>query len=79
MLLEILRQEAFSQVEVKFSNDAFDARKNQDRDLYVDQITLNGTVYQTEAATVYSQGSTSACSDGYNQTEQLSCNGYFLY
>lgn len=66
-----------NQIKIQFTNDA--ASRTQDRNLFIDKITLNNTVYQTEASTVYSQGSTKACSNGYNKTEGLYCNGYFQY
>jgi hypothetical protein len=67
------------QIKVRFSNDYY--QPPDDRNLFVDKITLNGFNYQTEANTTYSIGSwnNEGCSPGFKKSEWLSCNGYFHY
>ncbi|MFW5703207.1 MAG: carbohydrate-binding domain-containing protein [Patescibacteria group bacterium] len=65
---------------VEFTNDYY--RNGQDRNLIVDKIVVDGSIYETEDPSVKSQGSwnsTSGCSQGYKQSEWLHCNGYFQY
>ena len=65
-----------SQLQVAFTNDG------SGKDLRVDRIEVDGTVYQTEAPTTYSLGtytSENGCGGGYKSSEWLQCNGYFAY
>jgi len=67
-------------IKIKFTNDAYIG--NQDRNLYVDKISLDNTEYQTEDQTVYSVGTwtpDTGCNGGHKRSEALSCNGYFQY
>jgi hypothetical protein len=50
--------------------------------LFVDKINIDGVDYQTEAASVYSQGHwtpSTKCASGYLQTEEIDCPGYIQY
>ena len=44
------------QVRVVFTNDLFDPSNGIDRNLIVDNIEVDGTVFQTEAPTVFFDG-----------------------
>jgi hypothetical protein len=53
-----------------------------DRDLRVDSITLDGTLYRSDAADTYSTGtwnSMTGCDAGFKQSVWLHCGGYFQY
>ncbi|MDQ3008854.1 MAG: glycoside hydrolase family 6 protein [bacterium] len=68
------------QVKLQFSNDA--ATATEDRNLMIDKIVIDDTVYQTEAISTTSVGSWNAlagCNLGTKQSEWLHCNGYFKY
>jgi hypothetical protein len=58
---------------VYFVNDAWDSVS--DRNLFVNSLTLNGTIYPTTAPNVYSN----SCQSGYSQSPGLYCNGNFDY
>jgi Ca2+-binding RTX toxin-like protein len=67
-------------VRVAFTNDAW--QPGFDRNLTVDKIDLNGQVFQTEAANVYSTGvwlPQDGVVAGYGRGETLASNGYFQY
>ena len=69
------------QVSVAFVNDGT-AANGADRNLRVDRVSLNQTVYESEAATTLSTGSwdaTTGCAPGFKQSEILNCNGSFTY
>lgn len=69
------------QVKVAFINDANYGRNN-DRNMFVDKIILNGITYQSEASTTYSTGGwtqENGCTSGYLRSSWLSCNGYFQF
>ena len=68
------------QIRFNFLNDSL--INGEDRNLYVDKIVLDGTVYESEGPGIYSLGSWSAdtgCAAGYKASETLSCNGYFMF
>ena len=69
------------QVRVAFANDLFDSANGIDRNLIVDRIEIDGTVYQTEAPTTYSTGTWNpgGVVPGFYETETLHTNGYFEY
>jgi PKD repeat protein len=69
-----------SQVKVIFTNDVY-ISDNEDRNLRVDRITINGVSYQSENPLVYSTGVDvgPSCAPGYQQSEWLNCDGYFQY
>ncbi len=68
-------------IKVRFTNDR--SNNKQNRNLFVDKITLDNVTYQSESPTTYSVGGLwnkkPACSAGYKSTEWLDCNGYFQY
>ena len=72
-----------SQVRVVFTNDAFDAANNLDRNLNVDYIQIDGDTLQTEDPSVYSTGTwtpeNGAVVPGFLQSETLHSDGYFQY
>ena len=71
-----------SRVRVVFTNDLFDGAAGIDRNLRVDNITLNGTTYETEAASVLSTGTWvdgDGVTPGFGRGEYLHSNGYFQY
>ena len=70
------------QVRVSLTNDLYDPDNGIDRNLTVDQISIDGTTYQTEAPSVYSTGtwlSADGITPGFRQSETLHTNGYFQY
>lgn len=70
------------QIRIRFTNDYYNQSRGEDRNLRIDRINIGGVDYQTEAATVLSQGSyTSAtgCAQGFKLSEWLNCNGFFQY
>ncbi|NMC35673.1 S8 family serine peptidase [Candidatus Beckwithbacteria bacterium] len=70
-------------IKLVFANDKYSAASNEDRNLLVDKIVLDGVTYETEAPSVYSSGAWSstlkACATGYLKTQKLACNGYFQF
>lgn len=72
---------AADQVRVAFTNDG-NTPGGQDRNVRVDGITLDGVVFESEAADVLSTGAFVAgvgCQPGLWQTEFLSCGGYLQF
>lgn len=68
------------QIQVHFTNNANVA--GGDRNLVVDKLTIDDTIYQTEAQNVIGKGvwNGSNCSTvTTHQVEMLACNGYFQY
>ena len=65
-------------VRIAFSNDGSTATGN--RDLFVDGISIDGFVYETEWDNVFSSGAVwtaeNGCSPGYFKSEFLACSGY---
>ncbi len=71
-----------SQIGIAFTNDLWLPSVNQDRNLLVDKIVLDGVTYQTEDIKTYANGvssATQACAKGNLQSQILHCNGYFVY
>lgn len=72
-----------TQIQVGFVNDYYDPNSGADRNLFVDKITIDGQIYQSEDVTTYSKGSwvagSAPCEGGYAKSEWLFCNGYFSY
>ncbi|EMI24260.1 DUF4347 domain-containing protein [Rhodopirellula europaea] len=70
-----------SQVQIRFTNDLYQADDGIDRNVRIDRIELDGTSYQTEAETVYSTGTwqENGLTPGFKQSEWLHANGYFQY
>lgn len=69
-------------VQVHFTNDYYNRRTGDDRNLIVNKIVIDSVEYQSEAPNVVSKGSWSAdtgCKAGKKQSEWLHCKGYFQY
>lgn len=67
-------------IKVAFINDT--SAGNEDRNILIDKLVVNGQVFETEAETTYAEGSwnaTDGCSGRNAQSEWLHCNGYFTY
>ncbi|MEM8864314.1 MAG: carbohydrate-binding domain-containing protein [Planctomycetota bacterium] len=68
-------------VRVAFVNDGTTST-GADRNLRVDGITLDGVVFESEAANTLSTGTWTAangCAPGFKQSELLQCGGYFQF
>lgn len=65
-----------SRIRIAYTNDTDDLS-----DLRVDKLVLDGIVYETEAANIYSTGTNKngSCDPGYKEDEVLHCSGYFQY
>ncbi len=69
------------QVQIAFTNDRYIAGE-VDRNLWVDHLEIDGVIYETEAANVFSTGTWShdqGIQPGYRSYEALHANGYFQY
>ena len=69
-------------IRVEFTNDTYDPVLGIDYNLTVDQIRVDGIVYQTENASVFSTGTwlpADGITPGYRQSETLHTNGYFQF
>lgn len=69
-------------VRIEFVNDQWDPAQNIDSNLTVDYISIDGTVYQTETASVYSTGTwnpVDGITPGFGRGETLNGNGYFQF
>lgn len=64
----------------EFTNDG--SSSNEDRNVLIDKVILDGVIYETESSTTYSEGSWNSgtgCSAKFAQSEWLHCAGYFRY
>lgn len=71
-----------SQIEVAFTNDAFDPATGTDNNLIVDSIEIDSAVFETESPLVFSSGSWQASDGivpGFRGSEYLNTNGVFRY
>lgn len=69
-----------SAIRVAFFNDLY--QPPIDRNVRLDRMSLNGSVYEAEASTVFSTGTWdpgSGCAPGYKQSEYLHCDGYLQF
>ena len=69
-------------VRVVFTNDVYDEVAGIDRNLRVNNITIDGTTYETEAPTVFSTGTwlpADGIVDGFRESEYLHTDGYFQF
>jgi glucose/arabinose dehydrogenase len=69
-----------SVLRVVFTNDLY--APPLDRNVRLDKLTLNGAVYEAEAATVFSTGTWdpgTGCNPGYKRSELLHCGGYLQF
>jgi parallel beta-helix repeat protein len=68
-----------SQVKVVFTND-YNGGPGNDRDLFVDRITIGGITHETEAAsTYYASNEPTYCPSRYAPAEWMTCGGSFAY
>ncbi len=70
-----------SSVRVLFSNDVF-IEGVKDRNLRVDNITIDGRVFETEDASVFGTGTwkePGGITPGFRESEYIHSNGYFQY
>lgn len=73
---------AIGDITLAFVNDFWDPGQNQDRNVRVDKLILDGVEFQTEAQSTFSTGTwspSSNCSPGNKQSEWLHCSGYFRF
>lgn len=71
-----------NRVRVVFVNDRYEPANNLDYNLQVDYLSVDGTLFQTEAPNVYSTGtwqSGDGVVPGFQQSEFLHSNGYFQF
>ncbi|NNF78440.1 MAG: hypothetical protein HKN05_10470 [Rhizobiales bacterium] len=71
-----------NQVRVQFTNDLYDPANGIDHNLFVDRITINDRVFQTEDASVFSTGTwlpVDGIQPGFGRGEILHANGYFQF
>ena len=67
-------------VRVEFTNDQWDPANGIDTNLYVDYVIADGDHCETEDPTTFGYGTwNNGFSEGYNQSEALHTNGYFIY
>lgn len=70
-----------SQVRIEFTNNGRSS-DGGDRNVRVDHLRLDGTIFETEAPDVISNGSWgngSRCSEGSYRNDNLACSGYIQY
>lgn len=70
------------QVRVQFTNDLYDPTNNVDYNLYVDRITIDERIFQTEDPSVFSTGTwlpEDGVQPGFGRGDTLTNNGYFQY
>lgn len=66
---------------VAFTNDHYNGG-DFDRNLWIDYVSSNGHVFESEAPTTYSEGAWTngeACSPGFKKSERITCGGIFTY
>ncbi len=69
-----------SQVRVRYNNDG--EHEGEDRNVWVDYITIGDQRFESEHPTVRSRGASengARCREGTFNTELLACNGWFQY
>jgi len=71
------------QIRIAFTNDFYAPDEGIDRNLTVESMTLDGTVYATDAPNVFAAGvwnnETSAIEFGFGRGQTLHTNGYFVF
>lgn len=73
---------AASDIRINFLNDAVDAATGADNNVAIDRIEIDQTIFETEAADVFSTGTylpADGVVPGFRQNEILHTNGYFQY
>ncbi|MFK8113167.1 MAG: DUF4347 domain-containing protein [Rubripirellula sp.] len=71
-----------NQIRVVFTNDLYDPANGIDRNLRVDNITVDGRTFETESSDVFSTGTWKAAdgvTPGFRESEALHTDGYFQY
>jgi hypothetical protein len=69
-------------IRIEFVNDLFDPSTGLDRNVIVDRIEVDGNIYQTEDAAVFSNGTWTPVDEiqpGLGRGEVLHSNGYLQY
>lgn len=69
-------------IRIEFVNDLFDPNNGIDRNVIVDRIEVDGNIYQTENAAVYSTGTWTAADGiqpGFGRGEMLHTTGYLQF
>lgn len=70
------------QIRIEFTNDLYDPANGIDRNLRVDNITIDGVVFETEDPSVFSTGTwrpEDGVVPGFRENEFLNRTGYFQY
>lgn len=68
-----------SDLRIEFDNDQYDPDNGVDANLYVDKVTIDGETREVEDPTTFGFGTwNNGYSEGFNQSEVLNGNGYFL-
>lgn len=70
------------QIRIEFINDVYDSVAGIDNNLNIDSISIDGQIFETEAASTYSTGtwrSEDGVQPGNRQSEWLHSEGYFQY
>ena len=70
------------EVRIEFLNDRYEPENGIDRNLQVDYISIDGSIYETEATTTYSTGTwkpEDGITPGFRQSEVLHSNGEFSF
>ena len=73
---------SLDEIRINFVNDLYDPANNVDRNLRVDKIIVDGTIYETESPSVYSTASwkdEDGFVPGYRESEYLHANGHFQF
>lgn len=71
-----------NQIKLVFINDYYNSATNEDRNVWIDYVTVGGVKHEIEDQSTYSSGSWTSdngCGSGYKKTNKLSCpNSYFV-
>ena len=70
------------QVRVQFTNDVYDPANGIDYNLFVERITIDDRVFQTDDPSVFSTGTwlpADGTQPGFGRGDTLTSNGYFQY
>lgn len=73
---------AASRIRVAFTNDLYDPANSIDRNLNVDRIVVDGTIFDTTGPNVYSTGTwkpADGIAAGFRESRTLHANGWFQY
>ena len=67
-------------VRLEFTNDQWDPTNGIDANLYVDYLIADGVLCETEDPTTFGYGTwNNGFTEGFNESEVLNTNGYFIY